>query len=104
VALLVTILVRTIYVAPLLAGLKSRASRGERMKPWIAATRERLDDPEAAEKASDRFGKRRMPSVARMDRFRTRLRRLVADIDYLLAQPLVWREGPSSCGPGCATP
>ena len=93
VALLVTILVRTIYVAPLLAGLKSRASRGERMKPWIAATRERLDDPEAAEKASDRFGKRRMPSVARMDRFRTRLRRLVADIDYLLAQPLGWREG-----------
>ena len=93
VALLVTILVRAIYVAPLLAGLKSRASRGERMKPWIAATRERLDDPEAAEKASDRFGKRRMPSVARMDRFRTRLRRLVADIDYLLAQPLGWREG-----------
>jgi NhaP-type Na+/H+ or K+/H+ antiporter len=28
-----------------------------------------------------------------MDRFRTRLRRLVADLDYLLAQPLGWRGG-----------
>jgi monovalent cation/hydrogen antiporter len=93
VALLLTILVRAAYMAPLLAGLKSRASRGERMKPWIAATQDRFDDPEAAEKASERFGNRRMPSAARMDRFRTRLRRLVADIDYLLAQPLGWREG-----------
>jgi monovalent cation/hydrogen antiporter len=93
VALLLTILVRAAYMAPLLAGLKSRASRGERMKPWIAATQDRFDDPEAAEKASERFGNRRMPLAARMDRFRTRLRRLVADIDYLLAQPLGWREG-----------
>src|SRR5215212_5267638 len=60
---------------------------------WIAATQDRLDDPEAAEKASERFGRRRMPSAARMDRFRTRLQRLVAHIDYLLAQPLGWREG-----------
>jgi NhaP-type Na+/H+ or K+/H+ antiporter len=93
VALLLTILVRAAYVALLLAGLKSRASRGERMKPWIAATQNGFDDPEAAEKASERFGNRRMPSVARMDRFRARLRRLVADTDYLLAQPLGWREG-----------
>jgi hypothetical protein len=79
VALLLTILVRGAYVAPLLAGLKFRAGRGERMKPWIAATQDRLDDPEAAEKASERFGRRRMPSAVRMDRFRTRLQRLVAD-------------------------
>ena len=93
VALLLTILVRAAYVAPLLAGLKSRASRGERMKPWISTTQDRLDDPEAADEVFGRLGARRTTSAASMERFRTRLRRLVADIDYLLAQPLGWREG-----------
>jgi CPA1 family monovalent cation:H+ antiporter len=103
-ALLLTILVRGAYVAPLLAGLRSRANRGERMKPWIAATQDRLDDPQAAEEAFEGFGRRRVPSAAGMDRFRSRLRRLLADIDYLMARPLGWREEPSSCGPGCAAP
>ena len=93
-ALLLTVSVRAAYVAPLLTGLKFRADRGARLKPWIATTQDRLANPDTAEEVFDRFGSRSSgPLEERVNRFSTRLRRLVADIDYLLAQPLGWREG-----------
>jgi NhaP-type Na+/H+ or K+/H+ antiporter len=93
-ALLLTLVVRAAYVAPLLAGLKFRADRGARLKPWIATTQARLANPDTAEEVFDKFGSRSSgPLEERVGRFSTRLRRLVADIDYLLAQPLGWREG-----------
>ena len=93
VALLLTILVRAAYVAPLLAGLKLRASRGARLKEGIATIQDRFGGIDAASKAHGPFWERRMPSAERVDRFRVRLRRLVADIDYLLAHALGRREG-----------
>lgn len=93
-ALLLVILVRAAYVAPLLALLKVQAGRGARMKPRIATMRDRLDDPDAAEATLDEIrGRGRPPSAAGADRFRARLRRGVASTDHYLANPLGWREG-----------
>ena len=93
-ALLLTVLVRAAYVAPLLAGLRRRARRGERMKPRLSQMMERLDDPAATETEFRRGpGRNRPPSATRLERMRTRVRRVGADIDHFLAQPLGWREG-----------
>jgi len=93
-ALLLTVLVRAAYVAPLLAGLRRRARRGERMKPRLSRMLEQLDDPTAAESEFRRGpGRNRPPSATRLARMRARVLRVGADIDHFLAQPLGWREG-----------
>ena len=93
-ALVLTILVRTAYVAPLLAALKVQSDRGVRLKPKITNIQDQLDDPDASEAAFDSIRRGIRPRSAKeVDRFRTRLRRFVADIDYFLAQPMGWREG-----------
>lgn len=103
-ALFLTILIRTAYVTPLLLGLKRRARRSERLRPRISDLQERLADPETAAANLVRPADptrtprktprpRPEPSPERVERFRTRLRRGIADIDYLLAKPLGWREG-----------
>ena len=107
-ALVLTVIVRAAYVAPLLAALRVKAGRGARIKPKITIMQDRLEDPEDAETAfeelrsghrgssrssSNRSSGGRRPLADRIERFRTRLRRSVADIDYFLAEPLGWREG-----------
>lgn len=84
-ALGVTLLVRTTYVTPLLAGLRRRARRGEALHPRLTAFHERLESGELPLKAQ-----RRGYDVERVS---TRVRRMLADIDYLLRQPLGVREG-----------
>jgi NhaP-type Na+/H+ or K+/H+ antiporter len=105
-ALLLTILVRSAYVAPLLALLDARARRSERLKPRLTDFQERIDksaDPSTelmqqgqesrgVQRGEPRVG-RRAPSAGRIERLSTRIRRTLADIDYLLAAPLGWREG-----------
>ncbi|MBW4718616.1 cation:proton antiporter [Saccharothrix obliqua] len=86
IALAVTLLVRTAYVTPLLWALRRRASRGEAIQPRIAAVNERLE-------AGQPVGWRRQPSPRDLQRLATRVRRGLADIDYLLRQPLGVREG-----------
>jgi CPA1 family monovalent cation:H+ antiporter len=145
VTLLGVVVVRALFVFPML-GLQRRSfRRGERMKPHLTAVQERLDradptqvdlvldaaradaaraggtteppdpadaaDPDAdppgtdgqdadGEQAADgrrrRFRRRppdRAISSASLQRFQSRLRRKVADIDYFMAEPLGWREG-----------
>lgn len=95
-ALLLTIIVRAAYVAPLLWSLSRRARRGEKMRPRIESIQQRLDDPIEAPKALQRTkgpGSLRTPTAADVGRFATRMRRAVADIDYFKAAPLGWREG-----------
>jgi NhaP-type Na+/H+ or K+/H+ antiporter len=94
-ALLLTLIVRAGCVAPLLAGLHRRTRRGERSKPRLNVMQQRLDGtapPFAARGAADRF-RRRAISPEFVERMRTRVRRALADVDYLLAEPLGWREG-----------
>jgi len=47
-ALLLTIIVRAVYVGPLLGALSARAERGAQMKSQIAAFQDRLDNPNTA--------------------------------------------------------
>ncbi|KQO64574.1 cation:proton antiporter [Curtobacterium sp. Leaf261] len=96
-ALVLTILIRAVYVVPLLRSLAARTTRGDDMKPRIAEMRAGLEDPETA---SDTYrslnrGPRagRVPSAKDLGRFSTRLTRLVADIEYFAAAPLGWRDG-----------
>lgn len=94
-ALLLTIVVRAAYVAPLLQSLGRRARRNEKLRPRIETMQQRLaDDPDG--KALVRTagpGAGRVPSERDVGRFTTRLRRTLADIDYFTAAPLGWREG-----------
>ena len=141
ITLLGVVVVRALFVFPML-GLQRRSfRRGERMKPHLTAVQERLEgvdptqadlmldaaradaaragsrpdpiesaDPDAdpptddegadGEPAADhrrrRFRRRppdRAISSASLQRFQSRLRRKVADIDYFMAEPLGWREG-----------
>ena len=66
-ALVLVIVVRALYVVPLLAVLGRRARRGARLREQFAADAEHWDP--------------------------TRRRRALADIDYFLAAPLGWRDG-----------
>jgi CPA1 family monovalent cation:H+ antiporter len=161
-ALLLTLLVRAAFVAPLLALLARRSRRRARMRPTLTRLQERLQDPEAARRllaqgqpppeaapelprdpledpdahaealAADpavahaevakvavvpdaaavareglaatpsgwrgrlvrrQRARRRTWTVENIARFGTRLRRVLADIDYFTGAPLGWREG-----------
>jgi CPA1 family monovalent cation:H+ antiporter len=171
-ALVLSILVRAAFVAPLLALLARRHRRGQRIRPRLERLQERLTDPEAvqrgiaqrlapgqplaldaqpgaeaatvpavdesgagagadvggadapgtpgevivpdpafpgpefrdpgfgrpvsarrAERRRKRLARRGVPTVESLARFGTRLRRLLADIEYFTGAPLGWREG-----------
>jgi CPA1 family monovalent cation:H+ antiporter len=92
-ALVLTILVRAAFVGPLLAALQGSARRRARMKPRLATMQDRLEKPESERGELRRPGARRAASQARIDRVSSTVRRMLADIDYLVAQPLGWREG-----------
>lgn len=162
-ALVLTILVRAAFVAPLLALLSRRHRRGERMRPRLQQLQEHLSDPESvqrgiaqrldppgpraltesadgagdadaadpsradgvdrgdehsaaegvvsgifpdprsdrprpispkqAERRRRRLARRGVPTAESLSRFGTRLRRVLADIDYFTDAPLGWREG-----------
>ncbi|PSL39255.1 sodium/proton antiporter (CPA1 family) [Labedella gwakjiensis] len=90
-ALLLTVLVRAAYLTPLLTILRGRRLRREQAKPRIEALNERLG--ESGEPAEWPFGRRAPMTDQRVRQTRTRLRRLLADMDYYVAEPLGWREG-----------
>ena len=100
ITLLAVLVVRALFVFPML-GLQRRSSRrGASMKPQLTAFQERLDnaDPDAIVAPERRGGPGkgragRVLSAASLGRFQTRIRRKVADIDYFMAEPLGWREG-----------
>ena len=93
-ALVVTVAVRTAFVAPLLAALRGRAARGESFRPWLVSAQDRLETGDTS--AFQRFSFRSRPpnlTSAAIDRLRDRIRRGLASIDYFLAEPLRWPEG-----------
>ncbi|ANF32851.1 hypothetical protein A0130_15350 [Leifsonia xyli] len=138
-ALVLTIVVRAAFVAPLLALLARRHRRGQRMRPRLEQMQEHLSDPEAvqrgiaqriapaetpalttgadenppvadlspfavadaartvspkqAERRRRRLARRGVPTAENLARFGTRVRRLIADIEYFTGAPLGWREG-----------
>src|SRR5690606_8532899 len=105
-AAVVILAVRSAYVTTLLRSLARRARRGESLRGVIAGMQEKLDakygPPQAPLAAVEPSGQRQdvtrtggpgaVPE-ARVGRIRLSLRRRAADIDYLAAERLGWREG-----------
>ncbi|MFC7493047.1 MULTISPECIES: cation:proton antiporter [unclassified Nocardioides] len=77
--IVIVVLVRAAYVVPLLWALGRRARRGARVREHLEGWQSRLDEDAVA--ATDH------------ERLQTRVRRSLADIDYLASAPLGWREG-----------
>ena len=93
-ALLLTILVRAAYVAPLLGFLSLGARRSERMHGRMQEMQERMSTPEGKQETYAEVGARRPARSERdLDRFARRVTQAVADIEYFLRAPLGWREG-----------
>ncbi|MCJ1702348.1 sodium:proton antiporter [Rathayibacter sp. VKM Ac-2926] len=93
-ALLLTILVRAAYVAPLLGVLRSRGRLRERMRPRVEGLQEQMGTEEGREESLKRISRgRRSPTARDLERFGTRLTRMLADMEYFVRAPLGWREG-----------
>jgi monovalent cation/hydrogen antiporter len=93
-ALLLTILVRAAYVVPLLFLSATGSRRGTTMQPRLQGMQERMATPEGQAKALERMQQGRKNADERdLQRFMTRIRRGIADIDYFVREPLGWREG-----------
>ncbi len=90
-----TILIRAAYVTPLVALLGAQARRGASIKERVADMDALADDPAAlAERLTGRSSRGPRPRTARqVERWRTRVQRLMADIDHLLARPVGRRDG-----------
>ena len=94
-ALVLTVLVRAAYVAPLLRVLAARARRGEQLQPRVLGMQERMVTSEGKQAAFDELNRRRGRKVSErtLERFAARVTQSLADIEYFLRQPLGWREG-----------
>ncbi len=93
-ALLITLLVRALYVGPLLAVLSWRSKRLARVKDRVQGMQERITSPEGAQETFAEVNHRRRPRSERdLQRFVSRVTQVVADVEYFLRAPLGWREG-----------
>ncbi|SFB79272.1 monovalent cation:H+ antiporter, CPA1 family [Nocardioides terrae] len=96
VAALIVVLVRAAYVAPLLGALDRRAERADAQRGRLEAVGERLEsgDFPRREPRNDREAAHiEKHSGRRLEMLRTRVRRGLADIDYLAGAPMGAREG-----------
>ncbi len=96
----IVVAVRGLYVMPLLWALHRRRLRVSAVRPHLEEWQTRLDEGVVPTR-----GKPREPrddedalrvaehAERRAERFRVRIRRSMADIDYLAGAPLGWREG-----------
>lgn len=92
-ALAITMVIRAGYVAPLLMLLRRQSERGRLLHPRIARLHEIVQDPDQLARFTARSP--RLSARIRLDvnRFGSRLRRMLADMDYFLTSPLTWRDG-----------
>jgi CPA1 family monovalent cation:H+ antiporter len=94
--LLGVIVVRALFVTPLLLLLKSSSRRGEEQKKHLEEMQQALADGGQAElqrRADTRKGPKRKVTERDTARFTKRIRQSLNDIDYLAASPLGPREG-----------
>lgn len=93
-ALVITLLVRAVYVGPLLAVLAWRSRRLARVKDRVEGMQERMASPEGVKETFAEVNRRRQPRSDRdIQRFVSRVTQVVADVEYFLKAPLGWREG-----------
>lgn len=93
-ALVLTVVLRALYVIPALHLLERRARRGLRHRDRLRDAQARLSSESGRARALARMARRvgDGPARRRLDRFTVRVRRGLADMDYFLAQPLGRRE------------
>lgn len=93
-ALVITVLVRTAYVAPLLVILARRGRRIAKLAPRLTDMKERLTTPDGAQETVDEMRRGRRPATDRdREHITRRITQGLADITYFLDAPLGWREG-----------
>ncbi|MEV5647358.1 sodium:proton antiporter [Nocardia sp. NPDC052254] len=93
-ALLLTIVVRAAYVAPLLRVLTGRVRRGEKLQPRLESMQEKMSTSEGQQEMLERAaGTRRKVSQRDLDRLGRRVTKGLANIEYFLREPLGVREG-----------
>jgi monovalent cation/hydrogen antiporter len=93
-ALASMILIRAAYVGPLLWALRRSARYWQSLQPRVIAMQEDLRGGRISNEIARRAGARRgNPSQRALGRLTARLRRGLADIDYLAQQPLGLSEG-----------
>ncbi|MFC4241745.1 cation:proton antiporter [Gryllotalpicola reticulitermitis] len=93
-ALALTIIVRALYVTPLLGVLARRARHGVKMRDRMQDMHEKLSTPEGKKQTVEEVrarGFRR--SEQDIERVAVRVAQSLADIDYFVREPLGWREG-----------
>ncbi|MDR6973221.1 sodium:proton antiporter [Leifsonia shinshuensis] len=69
------------------------AAVADQVFAYPRAEGQRAISPQRAERRRRRLARRGIPTVENLTRFGTRLRRVLADIDYFTGAPLGWREG-----------
>jgi NhaP-type Na+/H+ or K+/H+ antiporter len=93
-ALILTIVVRAAYVAPLLNGLAVRARRKAKLEPRLQDMQESLDSADGNPEAFvHKNPGRRAPSERGLNQFAHRVTQGLADIEYFRRAPLGWRDG-----------
>ncbi|WP_018157871.1 cation:proton antiporter [Demetria terragena] len=94
-ALALTVLIRAAFVAPLLYLLSQRARRGSKRQDWLQSLQENMQSEDGMQTTRDMISarSRRAPTERDVARFRTRVTRALADMDFFLKQPLGWRDG-----------
>ena len=94
-ALVLTIVVRAAYVAPLLAVLSVRSRANGSMRARMQEMQERMVTPEGRQETFREVNPRgrRKASERTLDRFAFRVTQAVADLEYFRRAPLGWREG-----------
>ncbi|MDR7385336.1 cation:proton antiporter [Promicromonospora iranensis] len=90
------LVVRAAFVTPLIGIQARRARRGQAVRETLTGFQDRIDlrvaaTPPATAESTEHTG--RHSTTARLRRIQGTLRRRTADIDYVLAKPLGWREG-----------
>ncbi|HWD63139.1 MAG TPA: cation:proton antiporter, partial [Humibacter sp.] len=96
VALVLTIVIRAAFVAPLLALLSRRIRRTSKMKPRLQDLQEQMTTPVGQQQAIERMNSSgrsaalpgRTATIRDLDRFARRITKMLADIDYFRRERL----------------
>jgi len=93
-ALVLVLLVRAAYVVPLLVFLSRMAQRGQQLRDRLEEFQSSMGTPEGRRESFEAVNRGRRPRSERdVDRFASRVTRVLADIEYFRRQPLGWRDG-----------
>ena len=93
--------IRALYVVPLMVGLRRRAERGQASREQLTTMQSQLDDGSLPVRSrpgrqprNEREAQRLEEHIERRTQMvGTRIRRTLADVDYVAGAPLGWREG-----------